>query len=146
MAKAVSGGSSPLSQLLVHHRRMKSGHDQPFHPFFFDVREKVMGAEVMYTRVDNTSDSREALQLPLASPKQRLTRRSMFALQIFLFIGAVTFFVMLYKSFALGAVVGCVGGAVASSASKSSSNNHDIPQYLQTKPELFAGQYVEQAS
>jgi len=105
-----------------------------------------MGAEVMYTRVDDTSKSREALQLPLASPKQRLSRRSMFALQIFLFIGAVTFFVMLYKSFAFGAVVGCVGGAVASSASKSSSNNHDIPQHFQTKPELFAGQYVDQAS
>lgn len=102
-----------------------------------------MGVEVMYTRVDDISESREALQLPLASPKQRLTRRSLFGLQIFLFIGAVTFFVMLYKSFAFGTVVGCVGGAVASSASKHTPINHDIPQYFQTKPELFAGQCVQ---
>lgn len=99
----------------------------------------------MYTRVDDTSESREALQLPLASQKQRLTKRSLFGLQVFLFIGAVTFFVMLYKSFAFGAVVGCVGGAVASSASKSASTNHDIPQYFQTKPELFAGQHIQEA-
>lgn len=98
-----------------------------------------MGAEGMYTRVDDTLESREALQLPLASQKQRLTRRSLFGLQIFLFIGAVTFFVMLYKSFAFGAVVGCVGGVVASSGSKHGPNT-DIPQYFQTKPELFAGQ------
>lgn len=96
-----------------------------------------MGKGGMYTRVEDTSESREALTLPLASHKQRLTRRSLFGLQVFLFVGAVTFFVMLYKSFAFGAVVGCVSGAVAS-ASKPASNN-DIPQYFQTKPELFAG-------
>ncbi|KAG9835991.1 phosphoglycerate mutase-like protein, partial [Aureobasidium melanogenum] len=45
---------------------------------------------------------------------------------------------MLYKSFAFGAVVSCLGGAVASS-SKISSNKHDVPQYFQTKPEIFAG-------
>lgn len=101
-----------------------------------------MGAEVMYTRVDDTSESREALHLPLASQKQRLTRRSLLGLQVFLFIGAVTFFVMLYKSFAISAVVGCVSGAVASSASKPASHNHDILQYFQTKPELFAGQCI----
>ncbi|KAH0384235.1 phosphoglycerate mutase-like protein, partial [Aureobasidium melanogenum] len=44
---------------------------------------------------------------------------------------------MLYRSFAFGAVVGCVGGAVASS-SKITSNKH-VPQYFQTKPEMFAG-------
>jgi hypothetical protein len=93
----------------------------------------------MYSRVQDTSESREALPLHLASQKQRLTKRSLFGLQIFLFVGAVTFFVMLYKSFAFGAVVGCVSGAVAS-ASKPAS--HDIPQYYQTKPELFAGQYL----
>jgi hypothetical protein len=93
-----------------------------------------MGKGGMYTRVEDTSESREALSLPLASHKQRLTRRSLFGLQIFLFIGAVTFFVMLYKSFAFGAVVGCVSGAVASKPA-----NNNIPQYFQTKPELFAG-------
>jgi hypothetical protein len=93
----------------------------------------------MYSRVQDASESRDALPLPLASQKQRLTKRSLFGLQIFLFVGAVTFFVMLYKSFAFGAVVGCVSGAVAS-ASKSAS--HDVPQYYQTKPELFAGQYL----
>jgi hypothetical protein len=100
-----------------------------------------MGTGGMYSRVEDTSESREALQLPLASHKQRLTKRSLFGLQIFLFVGAVTFFVMLYKSFAFSAVVGCVSGAVGS-ASKSAS--HDIPQYYQTKPELFAGQYIYQ--
>jgi len=90
----------------------------------------------MYARVEDTSDSRDALPLPLTSQKQRLTKRSLFGLQIFLFVGAVTFFVMLYKSFAFGAVVGCVSGAVAS-ASKPASNS--IPQYFQTKPEIFAG-------
>jgi hypothetical protein len=100
-----------------------------------------MGSGGMYSRVEDTSESREALPLPLASPKQRLTKRSLFGLQVFLFVGAVTFFVMLYKSFAFGAVVGCVSGAVGS-ASKPAS--HDIPQYYQTKPELFAGQYIHQ--
>lgn len=97
----------------------------------------------MYTRVEDASESTEGLALPLASQKQRLTRRSLHGLQILLFIGAVTFFVMLYKSFAFGAVVGCVGGAVASS-SKISANKH-VPQYFQTKPEIFAGQHVHQA-
>jgi hypothetical protein len=50
---------------------------------------------------------------------------------------------MLYRSFAFGAVVGCVSGAVAS-ASKPASNNN-IPQYFQTKPEMFAGWYSQQA-
>lgn len=94
----------------------------------------------MYTRVEDASESREGLTL--ASQKQRLTRRSLHGLQILLFIGAVTFFVMLYRSFAFGAVVGCVGGAAASS-SKIASNKH-VPQYFQTKPEMFAGQHVHQ--
>ena len=98
-----------------------------------------MGKGGMYARVEDASEGREVLTLPLASQKQRLTRRSLLGLQILLFIGAVTFFVMLYRSFAFGAIVGCVGGAVASS--KSSSNNH-VPQYFQTKPEIFAGQHV----
>lgn len=103
-----------------------------------------MGKSGMYARVEDASEGRDSLALPLASQKQRLTRRSLLGVQILLFIGAVTFFVMLYKSFAFGAVVGCVGGAVASS-SKTSSNNH-VPQYFQTKPELFAGQHIHQTS
>jgi hypothetical protein len=101
-----------------------------------------MGKGGMYTRVEDTSESREVLPLPLASQKQRLSKRSLFGLQIFLFVGAVTFFVMLYKSFAFGAVVGCVSGAVASTSKPASS---DIPQYFQTKPEIFAGQHIHQA-
>jgi hypothetical protein len=101
-----------------------------------------MGKVGMYTRVEDTSESREVLHLPLASQKQRLSKRSLFGLQIFLFVGAVTFFVMLYKSFAFGAVVGCVSGAVAHTSKPASS---DVPQYFQTKPEIFAGQYIHQA-
>jgi hypothetical protein len=101
-----------------------------------------MGKGGMYTRVEDTSESREALPLPTASQRQRLPKRSLFGLQIFLFVGAVTFFVMLYKSFAFGAVVGCVSGAVASGPKPAPS---DIPQYFQTKPEIFAGQYIHQA-
>ena len=107
------------------------------HSFTLFALEEVMGKGGMYTRVENTSgESREVLPLPLASLKQRLTRRSLFGLQVFLFVGAVTFFVMLYKSFAFGAVVGCVGGVTSASKPASKST---IPQYYQTKPELFAG-------
>jgi hypothetical protein len=104
--------------------------------------EKVMGTSGMYSRVEDISESREAFPLPLASEKQRLSKRSLFGLQIFMFVGAVTFFVMLYKSFAFGAVVGCVSGAVASAPKPASS---DIPQYFQTKPEIFAGQHTHRA-
>lgn len=94
-----------------------------------------MGTGGMYTRVEDAPESWKALP-PLPSEKQQLTKRSLFGLQILLFIGAVTFFVMLYKSFAFGAAIGCVGGATLSSSKAHSSN---IPQYFQTKPELFAG-------
>ncbi|TIA19408.1 phosphoglycerate mutase-like protein [Aureobasidium pullulans] len=94
-----------------------------------------MGTGGMYTRVEDAPESWKALP-PLPSEKQRLTKRSLFGIQILLFVGAVTFFVMLYKSFALGTAIGCVSGAALSS---SRAHLSDTPQYFQTKPELFAG-------
>ena len=90
---------------------------------------------MLHTRVrDAAADGEEETFLP--SNKQRITNRSVWALQLLLFIGAVTFFVMLYRSFAFGTAVGCVGGAVVSSSPLRTSS---IPQYLQTSPELFPG-------
>mgnify|MGYP001168577587 CR=1 FL=1 len=94
-----------------------------------------MGTGGMYTRVEDAPESWKALP-PLPSEKQRLTKRSLFGIQILLFVGAVTFFVMLYKSFAFGTAIGCVSGAALSS---SRAHMSDTPQYFQTKPELFAG-------
>jgi hypothetical protein len=77
---------------------------------------------------------------------QGLTRRSVsFGAQILILIGSITFFLIVYNMFGIhaAAVAACIGGGggggAAAASSLSKSHSTDIPQYFQTRPELFAG-------
>ncbi|KAL1297293.1 hypothetical protein AAFC00_004848 [Neodothiora populina] len=78
------------------------------------------------------------LGLPAASntPRQRFATRLLFIVQVALAIGSIGFFVMLYKSFAWGAIATCVNAAAVARQESSSSS---VPQYFQTQPMLYPG-------
>lgn len=77
------------------------------------------------------------------SLKRRITSRSIFVLQIALFLGSLISFIMLYKSFALGALAGCANAAAVDrrqgSATSSTASSETVPLYFQASPTYLAG-------
>lgn len=69
---------------------------------------------------------------------RKLSQRAVFAGQLLLFAIVIVQFVMLYKNFALAAAIGCVEAGLMDKKAASSASS-DIPQYYQTKPELYPG-------
>lgn len=70
------------------------------------------------------------------APHDSLTARTVFGLQLLLYLGAVVFFVMLYKSFLFAASAASAAVVDRRQASSSSSSR---PDYYQTTPEIFPG-------
>lgn len=73
------------------------------------------------------------------SARGSVSQQVLFWSQIVLFGIIVVQFTMLYKSYFLATAAICVEAAVVNRAGSSSSSSSDIPQYYQTKPELYPG-------
>lgn len=74
---------------------------------------------------------------PAASFKQRIISRSIFALQIVLFLASLASFIMLYRSFAWATAVSCINAAAVSVGTQQGTST--VPDYFQTTPMLFPG-------
>ena len=78
------------------------------------------------------------LEQPPSTLKRKLRQRALFVGQIVLFLIIIVQFIMLYKNYMFAAACGVANAGVVRKQAASSSTS-SLPDYYQTKPELFPG-------